>query len=45
MAMERVPYLVGGGFEHSAEVMRAMLAAATSGAEGIVNAEIGRAHV
>ena len=38
MAMERVPYLVGGGFEHSAEVMRAMLAAATSGAEGIVNA-------
>ena len=36
MAMERVPYLVGGGFEHSAEVMRAMLAAATSGAEGIV---------
>jgi len=36
--MERVPYLVGGGFEHSAEVMRAMLAAATSGAEGIVNA-------
>lgn len=37
MAMERVPYLVGGGFEHSAEVMRAMLAAATSGAEGIVN--------
>ena len=38
MAMERVPYLVGGGFEHSAEVMRAMLAASTSGAEGIVNA-------
>lgn len=38
MAMERVPYLVGGGFEHSAEVMRAMLAAATSGAEGLVNA-------
>ena len=38
MAMERVPYLVGGGFEHSAEVMRAMLAAATSGAEGVVNA-------
>lgn len=38
MSMERVPYLVGGGFEHSAEVMRAMLAAATSGAEGIVNA-------
>ena len=37
MAMERVPYLVGGGFEHSAEVMRAMLAASTSGAEGIVN--------
>ena len=36
MAMERVPYLVGGGFEHSAEVMRSMLAAATSGAEGIV---------
>lgn len=36
MAMERVPYLVGGGFEHSAEVMRAMLAAATSGAEGIL---------
>lgn len=36
MAMERVPYLVGGGFEHSAEVMRAALAAATSGAEGIV---------
>lgn len=36
MAMERVPYLVGGGFEHSAEVMRAMLAASTSGAEGIV---------
>ena len=38
MAMERVPYLVGGGFEHSAEVMRAMLAASTSGAEGIVTA-------
>ncbi len=38
MAMERVPYLVGGGFEHSAEVMRAALAAATSGAEGLVNA-------
>lgn len=38
MSMERVPYLVGGGFEHSAEVMRSMLAAATSGAEGIVNA-------
>src|SRR5699024_2615600 len=38
MAMERVPYLVGGGFEHSAEGMRAMLAASTSGAEGIVNA-------
>lgn len=38
MAMERVPYLVGGGFEHSAEVMRAMLAASTSGAEGVVNA-------
>lgn len=36
MAMERVPYLVGGGFEHSAEVMRAALAAATSGAEGIL---------
>lgn len=36
MAMERVPYLVGGGFEHSAEVMRSMLAASTSGAEGIV---------
>lgn len=36
MAMERVPYLVGGGFEHSAEVMRVMLAAATSGAEGIM---------
>lgn len=36
MAMERVPYLVGGGFEHSAEVMRAALAASTSGAEGIV---------
>ena len=38
MAMERVPYLVGGGFEHSAEVMRAMLATATSGAEGVVGA-------
>ena len=36
MAMERVPYLVGGGFEHSAEIMRVMLAAATSGAEGIM---------
>lgn len=36
MAMERVPYLVGGGFEHSAEIMRAALATATSGAEGIV---------
>lgn len=36
MAMERVPYLVGGGFEHSAEIMRSALAAATSGAEGIV---------
>lgn len=36
MAMERVPYLVGGGFEHSAEVMRSALAASTSGAEGIV---------
>jgi hypothetical protein len=36
MAMERVPYLVGGGFEHSAEVMRAALAAATSGAEGVL---------
>ncbi|MGO2819422.1 MAG: hypothetical protein ACTIA5_01385 [Brachybacterium tyrofermentans] len=36
MAMERVPYLVGGGFEHSAEVMRSMLAASTSGAEGII---------
>lgn len=38
MAMERVPYLVGGGFEHSAEVMRAALAAATSGAEGVLGA-------
>lgn len=38
MAMERVPYLTGGGFEHSAEVMRAALAASTSGAEGIVTA-------
>lgn len=37
MAMERVPYLVGGGFEHSAEVMRAALAASTSGAEGLVS--------
>lgn len=36
MAMERVPYLVGGGFEHSAEVMRSMLAASTSGAQGII---------
>ena len=36
MAMERVPYLVGGGFEHSAEIMRSMLAASTSGSEGIV---------
>ena len=36
MAMERVPYLVGGGFQHSAEIMRAALAASTSGAEGIV---------
>lgn len=36
MAMERVPYLVGGGFEHTAEIMRAALAASTSGAEGIV---------
>lgn len=36
MAMEPVPYFVGGGFEHSAELMRVMLAAATSGAEGIV---------
>ena len=38
MALERVPYLVGGGFEHSAEVMRAALAAATSGAEGVLGA-------
>lgn len=37
MAMERVPYLVGGGFEHSAEVMRSALAASTSGAEGLVS--------
>lgn len=37
MAMERVPYFVGGGFEHSAELMRVMLAAATSGAEGLVS--------
>lgn len=37
MAMERVPYLVGGGFEHSAEIMRVMLAASTSGAEGIMS--------
>lgn len=36
MAMERVPYLVGGGFEHTAEIMRAALAASTSGAEGVV---------
>lgn len=36
MPMERVPYLVGGGFEHSAEVMRAALAASTSGAEGVL---------
>ena len=36
MAMERVPYLVGGGFEHSAEIMRVMLAASTSDAEGIM---------
>lgn len=38
MAMERVPYLVGGGFEHSAEIMRVMLAASTSDAEGIMTA-------
>lgn len=38
MAMEQVPYLVGGGFEHSEKIMRAALAAATSGAEGIMNA-------
>ena len=38
MAMEQVPYLLGGGFEHSEKVMRAALSAATSGAEGIVNA-------
>lgn len=36
MAMERVPYLVGGGFEHTAEIMRAALSASTSGAEGVV---------
>lgn len=38
MAMERVPYMIGGGFEHSTEVMRAALAAATSGAEGVLGA-------
>lgn len=37
MAMDPVPYMVGGGFEHTETIMRAMLAAATSGAEGIVN--------
>lgn len=37
MAVDRVPYLVGGGFEHSAEVMRSALYAATGGAEGITS--------
>lgn len=39
MAMERVPYFVGGGFEHSAEILRAALAASTSGAEGVLRPE------
>lgn len=37
MAVDRVPYLVGGGFEHSAEVMRSALYASTGGAEGITS--------
>lgn len=37
MAVDRVPYLVGGGFEHSAEAMRSALYASTGGAEGITS--------
>lgn len=37
MAIERVPFFVGGGFEHSAEIMRSALYAATGDANGVVS--------
>ncbi|WP_437582735.1 hypothetical protein ACSAGD_10745 [Paramicrobacterium sp. CJ85] len=37
MAFDPVPWMVGGGAEHSPEVVRAQTYAATNGAEGIVS--------
>ena len=38
MALDKTPWLVGGGAEHSAEVARLLAHVATAGAEGIIGA-------